>query len=90
MALSLRSRRSRFDDAHDEDGNGPYDGKYPGGNVIADCGRVRARLMLTDVGVPVNGVARPRRRLPLGDGPLRAGLCAGPCPKPWALTSTNR
>ena len=27
MALSLRSRRSRFDDEYDEDGNGPNDPK---------------------------------------------------------------
>jgi hypothetical protein len=71
MALSLSSRRSR---EYDEGGNGPYDPKFPGGKVVADCGRVRGRLMLTDVGLPVNGLAGSPRRLP--DGPLKAGLCA--------------
>jgi hypothetical protein len=81
MALSLRSRRSRSDDEYDEVGDGPYDPKFPGGKVIADCGRVRARLMLTDVGLPVNGVARTQRRLSLGDGPLSAGLCPVSLPR---------
>jgi hypothetical protein len=43
MTLSLKSRRSRFDEEYAADGNGPYDPKYPGGKVIADSGRVRTR-----------------------------------------------
>jgi hypothetical protein len=38
MALSLRSRRSRFDGEHDEDGNSPCDPNFPGGKVIAAAG----------------------------------------------------
>jgi hypothetical protein len=51
-------RRHFRDDDYDEDGNGPYDRKYPGKRVIADQGRVRVPVMLTD---------SASRRVPLMD-----------------------
>ena len=33
MALSLRARRSRFDDEYNENGNSPYKPVLPGGKV---------------------------------------------------------
>ena len=37
--------RRRFDD---EDDDGPYDKRYPGRKVVADGGRVRVPVMLTE------------------------------------------
>lgn len=39
------------DEVLDDDGNGPYDKRYPGQRVIADRGRVRVPVQLTD-GMP--------------------------------------
>jgi hypothetical protein len=41
------TQRRRFNDDAD-DANGPYDPRYPGKRVVADGGRVRVRLHLTD------------------------------------------
>jgi hypothetical protein len=38
-------------DLFDDDGNGPYDKRYPGRKVLADGGKVRVPIMLTD-GMP--------------------------------------
>jgi hypothetical protein len=35
-------------EVYDDDGNGPYDRRYPGRRVVADKGRVRVPLMLMD------------------------------------------
>ena len=37
-----------FEDFYDDDGNGPYDRRYPGQRVVADRGSVRVPLMLMD------------------------------------------
>ena len=49
------------DDLYDDEGNGPYDKRYPGQRVIADKGRVRVPIMLTD-GMP-NWMPPKRRQL---------------------------
>jgi hypothetical protein len=54
--VQVASRR-RFDDEYDEDGNGPFDKRYPGMRVIADKGRVTVPLRLTDSWLP----SSPRR-----------------------------
>jgi hypothetical protein len=46
--VQVAQRRKRVD----LDDDGPYDPEYPGQKVIADGGRVRVRLALTDAGFP--------------------------------------
>jgi hypothetical protein len=50
MVAAIR-RRFDDDDLSDADGNGPYDKRFPGQRVIADGGRVRVPIALTD-GMP--------------------------------------
>ena len=54
----------RFANLDDEDDDGPYDPRYPGQRVVADGGRVRVPVMLTD-GMP--DWMPPRRRPALYD-----------------------
>jgi hypothetical protein len=49
----------------DDDEDGPYDPKYPGQQVIADGGRVRAKMFLMDNGLP--DWMQPRRAQPMMD-----------------------
>jgi hypothetical protein len=66
------------DDDYDEEGNGPYDRKYPGKRVIADQGRVRVPVYLTDGAgrsVPLMD-ARMREHRRLLDGYTRIGAAA--------------
>ena len=52
VAVMRRSTRNLDDDdLYDDEGNGPYDKRYPGQRVIADKGRVRVPILLTD-GMP--------------------------------------
>ena len=37
---------------YDDDGNGPYDPRYPGRRVVADKGSVRVPLMMMDSAAP--------------------------------------
>ena len=48
MAPMMQRRSANLDD---EDDDGPYDPRYPGQRVVADGGRVRVPVMLTD-GMP--------------------------------------
>jgi hypothetical protein len=52
-------RRFDDDDLSDADGNGPYDKRFPGQRVIADGGRVRVPIVLTD-GMPPEWMRPPR------------------------------
>jgi hypothetical protein len=49
--VSVAKRRRVDDDEYDENGDGPFDKRYPGQKVIADGGHVRARMLLMD-GLP--------------------------------------
>lgn len=59
----LARRRFDDDDLYDDDGNGPYDKRYPGQRVIADGGKVRVPVYLTD--------GRPPRRALFDANPNR-------------------
>jgi hypothetical protein len=62
VAVMRRSTRNLDDDdLFDDEGNGPYDKRYPGQRVIADKGRVRVPILLTD-GMP-NWMPPKRRQL---------------------------
>jgi hypothetical protein len=52
-AVMRRSMRNLDDDddLYDDEGNGPYDKRYPGQRVIADRGKVSVPILLTD-GMP--------------------------------------
>ena len=49
--MQRRFARMHDDDLFDDEGNGPYDKRYPGQRVIADKGRVGVPIQLTD-GMP--------------------------------------
>ena len=51
MVAAIR-RRVDDGDLYDDDGNGPYDKRYPGQRVIGDRGRVRVPIMLSDAMPP--------------------------------------
>ena len=62
MTTQRRLARVDDDDLYDDDGNGPYDKRYPGRRVIADKGRVTVPILLTD-GMPDWMPPRPRAAL---------------------------
>jgi hypothetical protein len=62
MVAAIRRRFDDDDDLFDADGNGPYDKRYPGQRVVADGGKVRVPIQLTD-GMPPDWMRPPRRAL---------------------------
>jgi hypothetical protein len=61
MATLARRRFDDDDDLYDDEGNGPYDKRYPGQRVIADRGKVSVPIMLTDSMPPAYRAAISRR-----------------------------
>jgi hypothetical protein len=64
MAPVAQRRYARVDDdLYDDDGNGPYDKRYRGQKVIADGGKVRVPIYMTDAMPPATRAAMSRRSM---------------------------